>query len=121
MHKLFYAAALSAAALFIFSCRSGQPAVLPQIRHDSLRAVTFNSDTLIVRDSVTIDRRSDTVYNTRTRIIYRTRNVRDTLNRVVRDTVSIAVPQVSAAGDGRALSVPWWVLACIAVVFLRRR
>lgn len=121
----------AAAALWAAGCTKKVYVPVERVRvlRDTLYGSRLSADTLVVRDSVVLDRGGDTVRERRVRELWRLRTVRDTVRSASRDTVS--EPRVVEAPGERprsfrvkAAEAAGWsaagALAALAAVILFR-
>lgn len=120
MRKILIPAAVAVIVCCAGGCRTHYPVEIPRTLRDTVVAVRLRSDTFFVRDSVSVERQSDTVYHTRTRTIYRSRTVHDTLTHTMRDTVSVAVQVPSSGSTAEGLRIPWWAVAGVLLIAASR-
>ena len=83
-----------AAALLIMCCSCTRTMYVPvtSVQHDSIYLHTHSRDSIVVRDSVTIREKGDTVWLERWRIEYRDRIRTDTAYIERRDSVAVPYP-----------------------------
>jgi len=83
-----------AAALLIMCCSCTRTMYVPvtSVQHDSIYLHTHSSDSIVVRDSVTIREKGDTIWMTRWRTEYRARIRIDTAYIERRDSVVVPYP-----------------------------
>lgn len=92
------------------------------VRADTVVQLRWRTDSVVVRDSVMVAQRGDTVVLTRVRDRWRSREVRDTLWRVRCDTVvqerlPAAMVRESMADGGKGVGVwRWWPLLAGALI-----
>lgn len=115
-----------AAALLLSGCRAAP--VPPSItRSEAVAAVSARVDTVIIRDSVSTERRGDTVYVGRWRDRWRVKVSADTVRVERVDTVRVAAPSPAPAAEraGGATGVIKWlvvlVIAACLFVFLTKK
>lgn len=77
---------------FFSSCTRTMYVPVTSVQHDSINLHTHSRDSIVVRDSVTIRERGDTVWLERWRIEYRDRIRTDTAYIERRDSVAVPYP-----------------------------
>lgn len=113
-----------AAALLLSGCRAAP--VPPSItRSEAVAAVSARVDTVIIRDSVSTERRGDTVYVGRWRDRWRVKVSADTVRVERVDTVRVAdAAAKEMRGGGASDTIKWLavlVLAACLFVFLLKK
>lgn len=81
-----------AVLLGMCSCTRTMYVPVTSVQHDSIYLHTHSRDSIVVRDSVTIREKGDTVWLERWRIEYRDRIVRDTAYIERRDSIAVPYP-----------------------------
>ena len=76
--------------IFVNAC-STKYVPVESVRVDSVRVETVRRDSVVLRDSVYVVQRGDTVYKTKYKYVYRDRVLRDTFYHVKCDTVTKVV------------------------------
>ena len=76
--------------IFVNAC-STRYVPVESVRVDSVRVETVRRDSVVLRDSIYVVQRGDTVYKTKYKYVYRDRVLRDTFYHVKCDTVTKVV------------------------------
>ena len=77
--------------IFVNSCTTTKYVPVDSVRVDSVRVETVRRDSVVLRDSIYIVQRGDTVFKTKYKYVYRDRVLRDTFYHVKCDTVTKVV------------------------------
>jgi len=114
------------AAIAAAGCTRHVYVPVEQVRVDTVRSASVVRELVAVADSVSVDRRADTVVVERRRTVWRDRIVTDTLREVKVDTLTrvVSPPPAAAAGNsGWRMALVGMALGCAAVYFMliRRR
>lgn len=79
---------------------------VPVLVHDTLIQKSFSHDTTIVRDSVIIQQKGDTVFYTKYKDIYKTKYIHDTVSKTVEKPVQIIKTQTKT--EVQEVNVIYW-------------
>jgi hypothetical protein len=99
--------------LFIASCKQTEYVTIPSLERDSIYITKTERDTLLVRDSVFVKDRGDTVYVEKWKTIYKSRVSTDTM--YIERTDSIPYP-VEVVKERRYIPKTIGILALLGAV-----
>jgi hypothetical protein len=99
--------------LFIASCKQTEYVTIPSLERDSIYITKTERDTLLVRDSVFVKDRGDTVYVEKWKTIYKSRVSTDTMS--IERTDSIPYP-VEVVKERRYIPKTIGILALLGAV-----
>lgn len=123
--------ALLILAIAATGCRTVEYVPVETVRIDSTSVFRMATDRIIIRDSIAVETKGDTVWSDRTRYIYRDRQMRDTLRIVNRDSIRVPYPvecqlsrwerfKMDAGGIAIGVAV-CAVIALIIAIWIRKR
>lgn len=119
--------AAAGAILILTACTRQVYVPVERTVRDSLVSLRVRSDTMLVRDSIYMDMRGDTIVREVYRWRTRTRTRTDTVYRVRRDTVPVVIaPATQSCGKrsagwlARVLEVVKWITRVVFVVVVAR-
>lgn len=88
--KIFFLFTCFVLTIFVNAC-STRYVPVESVRVDSVRVETVRRDSVVLRDSIYVVQRGDTVFKTKYKYVYRDRVFRDTFYHVKCDTVTKVV------------------------------
>lgn len=122
MRRLFLFVVLT---IFVNAC-STRYVPVESVRVDSVRVETVRRDSVVLRDSVYVVQRGDTVFKTKYKYVYRDRVLRDTFYHVKCDTITRVVEVEKRLSRSERLKMDvgggvLWALPIIIGLFLLYR
>lgn len=96
--------------LVLFGCKHTEYIPIETVRNDTTYISKFSVDTVMVKDSVIIEKRNDTVFNTRWKTEYKVKMLTDTLYKFKTDSVTVTVPVEVVKEKAYIPKVMWWLV-----------
>jgi hypothetical protein len=134
IHRLAYALVAAAVGILLcalFSgCTTTKYVTVPEYHTDTLRVVKVQHDSLVLKDSVYIHDKGDTVLIEKWHTQYRDRIVRDTVYQSKRDSIPYPVEVVKEVPAKltwwqqarlHLANIVLWVLALLAVIYVGKK
>jgi hypothetical protein len=134
IHRLAYALVAAAVGMLLCAlfcgCTTTKYVTVPEYHTDTLRQVTVQHDSLVLKDSIYIHQKGDTVRIERWHTQYRDRIVRDTVYQSKHDSIPYHVEVVKEVPAKltwwqqtrlHLANILLWLLALLAVIYVGKK